>query len=268
MCIAWYALDVLFTSSSIIHLCMISIDRYLSLQYPLKYGRVGKSGTCRTGFEIFIVWILSFCIAVPLFFSSVYADHGDSDRQYKGCGPENASFVLSASISSFYAPLLIMIIMYLLTVRALQRQRRVQRSINANTFVKPDQKNHPLLDVRCRSNENSTTTLSLLQPELPQNQRPARISPSRRITYLDRSKRAVQVLGILFGVFVLFYLPFFATLVINATIKSVSDQLLMTFEWLAYGSAAVNPVVYHVFNPDFRRAFHKLFSRHGDEQIG
>lgn len=161
MCIAWYSLDVLFTSSSIIHLCMISIDRYLSLQYPLKYGRVGKSGRCRTAFEIFIVWILSFCIAVPLFFSSVYADHGGPDRQFKGCGPENTSFVLSASITSFYAPLLIMIIMYLLTVRALQRQRRVQRSINANTFVKPDQKNHPLLDVRCRSNENSTTTLRL-----------------------------------------------------------------------------------------------------------
>ncbi|ESN92309.1 hypothetical protein HELRODRAFT_140634, partial [Helobdella robusta] len=36
VCVTWYSLDVLFTSSTICHLCMISIDRYLTLTFPLR----------------------------------------------------------------------------------------------------------------------------------------------------------------------------------------------------------------------------------------
>jgi hypothetical protein len=43
---------------------------------------------------------------------------------YKGCGPETPVFVISATMASFYVPLAIMAVMYVLTVRALHRQRR------------------------------------------------------------------------------------------------------------------------------------------------
>jgi len=47
--------------------------------------------------------------------------------QYKGCGPETPTFVISATVTSFYLPLAIMTVMYALTVRALQQQLREQR---------------------------------------------------------------------------------------------------------------------------------------------
>ena len=76
------------------------------------------------------------------------------------------------------------------------------------------------------------------------------------------SRRAVKVLGILFAVFIVFYLPFFASYVINSTClrcqSYISADMITIFEWLAYSASMVNPIIYHIFNPDFRRAFYNL----------
>ena len=49
-----------------------------------------------------------------------------------GCGPETQTFIISATVSSFYVPLLIMTVMYALTVHALRRQLREQRRMTVN----------------------------------------------------------------------------------------------------------------------------------------
>jgi len=78
----------------------------------------------------------------------------------------------------------------------------------------------------------------------------------------DRGRRAVRVLGILFAVFVMFYLPFFAAYLVHGTCQRcqpyISARTLAAFEWLQYSGSMLNPIVYHVFNPDFRRAFLKI----------
>ena len=76
ICVGWYSLDVLFTSSTICHLCMISVDRYLSLTYPLRYGHAKKKK--HTIMKIALVWVVSFCIAGPLFVLSMWDEHLDA----------------------------------------------------------------------------------------------------------------------------------------------------------------------------------------------
>ena len=83
LCFAWYSLDVFFTSSTICHLCMISIDRYMAFQFPLRYGRVASQRT--TVVKISIVWVVSFCVAGPLFVLSML-DSRQSLHHYKGTG--------------------------------------------------------------------------------------------------------------------------------------------------------------------------------------
>ena len=73
----------------------------------------------------------------------------------------------------------------------------------------------------------------------------------------------MQVLGILFVVFVVCYLPFFAVYVIKGTCGEpcrpyLPPRVLIALEWLAYSGSMLNPIIYHVFNPDFRRAFDTL----------
>lgn len=78
----------------------------------------------------------------------------------------------------------------------------------------------------------------------------------------DRGRRAVLVLGVLFAVFVVFYLPFFGVYFINATCSEcrhfISDRIITGFEWLQYSGSMINPFVYHFFNPDFQHTFHRL----------
>lgn len=63
-CLAWICLDVLFCTASIMHLCTISIDRYLSLRYPMRFGR--NKTRKRVTVKIIFVWILSIAMSLPL----------------------------------------------------------------------------------------------------------------------------------------------------------------------------------------------------------
>ena len=134
---------MLFTSSTICHLCMTSIDRYVSLRSPLKYGSHSKDKR-QTLLKIAVVWAISLCIAGPLFILSMLDQREDGDDVvYKGCGPETQTFVVSAAVASFYLPLVIMTFMYALTVRALKRQLREQSclTVTNTTSSKDDSSN-------------------------------------------------------------------------------------------------------------------------------
>lgn len=63
-CLAWICLDVLFCTASIMHLCTISVDRYLSLRYPMKFGR--NKSRRRVILKIIFVWLLSIAMSMPL----------------------------------------------------------------------------------------------------------------------------------------------------------------------------------------------------------
>ncbi|ESN92308.1 hypothetical protein HELRODRAFT_128627, partial [Helobdella robusta] len=63
-------------------------------------------------------------------------------------------------------------------------------------------------------------------------------------------------------VFVICYLPFFALYLVNTTCTVcrgyISQTTLNILEWLGYSGSLFNPIIYHIFNPDFRLAFHDL----------
>lgn len=46
------------------HLCTISVDRYLSLRYPMKFGR--NKTRRRVMLKISFVWVLSIAMSLPL----------------------------------------------------------------------------------------------------------------------------------------------------------------------------------------------------------
>lgn len=77
---------------------------------------------------------------------------------------------------------------------------------------------------------------------------------------LSKERRAAQVLGIIMGVFILCWVPFFLVYIILPFCPGccLSNVIIDILTWLGYINSALNPIIYTIFNLDFRRAFKKL----------
>ncbi|XP_076003107.1 alpha-2Db adrenergic receptor-like [Genypterus blacodes] len=76
-----------------------------------------------------------------------------------------------------------------------------------------------------------------------------------------REKRFTFVLAVVMGVFVLCWFPFFFTYSLHAVCRescTIPDTLFNLFFWIGYCNSSLNPIIYTIFNRDFRRAFKKI----------
>ncbi|GFS24047.1 5-hydroxytryptamine receptor 2A [Elysia marginata] len=130
MCVLWVASDVLMCSASIWHMCTMSMDRYFTLNYPMRYGR-NKTRRMVAG-KIFFVWAVSVSIALPI---CIYG-FVDSSIVYNdgACVPVLKNFIIWGSIFAFYIPLLIMLVTYILTIRILWRNEHRMQQIDRSDF--------------------------------------------------------------------------------------------------------------------------------------
>lgn len=87
-----------------------------------------------------------------------------------------------------------------------------------------------------------------------------------------RERKAARTLGIITGSFVVCWLPFFILALVRpfcAERCHYPDLLVSVIIWLGYFNSLLNPVIYTIFNPDFRLAFRKiLFGRYRGDAWG
>ncbi|KAJ8025618.1 D(2) dopamine receptor A [Holothuria leucospilota] len=78
---------------------------------------------------------------------------------------------------------------------------------------------------------------------------------------MTRERRAALVIGIVVLAFIACWLPFFSVffMISVCTTCTVSLGIFQFVTWLGWCNSALNPVIYTVFNREFRQAFRKIF---------
>lgn len=116
-CDVFISLDVLCCTCSIYHLCLISLDRYFCVRYPISYPRIRTPQA--TLAAICATWFWCIAISFPRLLG--WKDHRDDEY---ACHMTNVAYMLFSSAVSFYIPLLLICIMYYGIYRVTKAQAR------------------------------------------------------------------------------------------------------------------------------------------------
>nr|XP_012806213.2 D(3) dopamine receptor isoform X3 [Jaculus jaculus] len=265
-CDVFVTLDVMMCTASILNLCAISIDRYTAVVMPVRYQHgTGQSSCRRVALMITTVWVLAFAVSCPLLFG--FNTTGDPSI----CSISNPDFVIYSSVVSFYVPFGVTVLVYAriyVVLRQRRRKRTLTRQNSQCLSIRPGFPQQPLSPSHPHRALKHYYSISqdpaLGHPGFQEGGEGGldRAERTRDSLMPLREKKATQMVAIVLGAFIICWLPFFLTHVLNTHCQAcrVSPELYRATTWLGYMNSALNPVIYTTFNVEFRKAFLKILS--------
>ncbi|XP_073711500.1 trace amine-associated receptor 2-like [Misgurnus anguillicaudatus] len=147
LCKVYISLDMTLCNVSILHLCLISIDRYWAIYYPLKYKMRVTNNTMTV--TITFTWIFSFVYSFSVVFSGVYAVGLEAlilqMSCFGGCAAFlNKEWVLTTLIVAFIIPGTIMSSLYISIFKVVKKHAKVlsvaSKGVNSQSSAQRERK--------------------------------------------------------------------------------------------------------------------------------
>ncbi|XP_055042973.2 trace amine-associated receptor 4-like [Misgurnus anguillicaudatus] len=221
ICKVHSSFDTTFCFSSLIHLSLISIDRYWAICDPLRY-KMRINNKTVTVFITF-TWIFSFVYSFSVVFSGVNAVGLEAYilqvSCFGGCvALFNKEWGLSSIILLFIIPGTIMSSLYIIIFNVVKKHAKV-------------------LSVKV-----SVTTTGVNSQ-----------------SSAHRERKAAKTLALVMGVFLICWLPLALATAVDPFLNFVIPaDVYEALAWFAYFNSACNPLIYGFFYPRFQKAFKTL----------
>ncbi|XP_072016467.1 adenosine receptor A2b-like [Amphiura filiformis] len=216
-------------STSMLHVSIIAVDRYLAIYFPLQYHVIMDSR--KIAFTILVTWCISFIISVFPFMG-----WKNTTRKLDYCYIDQVvpvSYMSFHFTFSFVLPLIVTFAIYLQIIEAARHQiRRIG-----------------VLNSMARNGNAAAIANAARTPESILKGAPS-----------SSDLKAITTTATVLGAFVLCYSPTYIALFVLYSLNHGREEpirvpeVTAVFNLLAYANAAVNPVIYCFRYRDFRRS--------------
>ncbi len=239
-CDIWAAVDVLCCTASIMSLCVISIDRYIGVTRPLQHSSILTQK--RALYIIILVWVLATAISIAPLLGWKEPTSSDSTV----CEvTKQIGYVLFSVAGSFYIPLIIILVVYFRVYREALNQSRFL----ATGIKKAKTDEHCEVTLRIHTGRPTTNNQPPKNPNYQSSsssehsegskKNNAKLTLAGKVAKFKREKKAAKTLGIVVGVFIICWFPFFFILPLGKSIFNYLCTRLLGVLYTVFGCLQV-----------------------------